>query len=55
MLFATAAFFLVSRLGPADNRFLWAAFLAYLALRGLMQALLYSRITRRTFPVGRVT
>lgn len=55
MLFATAVFFLVSRSGPADNRFLWTAFLAYLALRGLMQALLYRRITRRIFQVGRVT
>ena len=53
MLFATAAFFLVNRLGPADNRFLWVAFLAYLALRGLMQVLLYRRITRRIFQVGR--
>lgn len=52
MLAATAVFFLVCLLAPADNHFLWTAFLAYLALRGLLQALFCRHVMRRTFSLA---
>ncbi len=49
MTVATAAFFLVNALFPPENTVLWAAFLTYLALRGLMQAFFFRRVMRRAF------
>ncbi len=49
MLFATAGFFLLRTALPPTNAALWSAFLIYLGLRGIMQAVLFRSILRRTF------
>lgn len=44
MSVAAAAFFALVRLGPQSDSALWAAFLGYLFLRGLVQAVLLPRL-----------
>jgi len=46
---ATLAFFALLWLRPKSADLLWLAFLAYLGLRGGLQALLYRRVVRHTF------
>lgn len=46
MLVATAAFFGTLIVSPTHNAALWCAFLAFLALRGGMQAVLYGKVVR---------
>ncbi len=49
MAAATAIFFLLHSLLPFGNTALWSAFLAYLGMRGMMQALLFRGVLKTTF------
>ena len=51
-LLAYGGMLVVARLGEFGNGGLWAAFLGFLAARGIGQALAYPGLTRRTFPGG---
>lgn len=49
MAAAAATFFLLFRLSPQSNCWLWTAFLSYLGMRGLVQACLLPRIVKNIF------
>lgn len=49
MATATTVFFLLVQFLPAGNTVLWTAFLAYLGMRGIIQALLYPGVVRKSF------
>ena len=52
MFVASAIFFGIILIFPLTNHVLWAAFLAYLACRGIIQAYLYPRVVKKISIVG---